>query len=674
MQAIISEWNPVTRARRFHSPLVDVHWVAFLVSFGVYVFTLAPGFVLGDSGELIAGALTLGIVHPPGYSLYLLAGRLFLALPIPGDIAWRMNLFTALCGACAVSLFCLLLKRILVRLSVIDPIASVSALGGALLFAFSKTWWSQCVITEVYSLQMAIVAGVLLAIERNRFDVGCFLMGLALIAHPGSVLVLPILVWGILRDTQFSPSRTLSNLFLFAVGVSPALYLFLRGTGEPWQDWGMIGSFGDAVNHLLRREYGGLDWNRYVALGWMLERYSFSIVEQWSVLGVAAAVAGFVALRRLRPSLSDLWLAGFVLTGPLAVVLLTGLLSPSQRMDIEPFCLLSYLFPAGLMSVAVAVFLSRFPALTIMAVICLLGVVTVSNGQKVSQTGNSVPEEYVRLLLEDIPGKARIVPLKDSTSYALDYAGAEKRLPDGIQICRFVPRLEMTPVEYIESLSDDGATVLTDLVPGTWSLRRRMEPTPLWMRIREEPVDTIPQSVVEELTAGFAGIRDAIRGRQSIDPTGFERLATSTHFVDVAILLEEHGRTRESQALYEEALVWNPYQVEAHLRLADRALDQRQFERTQRHLSVALRTAPFHVPAYVLRGRLKLLQGDIEAAISDWERAGKLDPKDEVSKLLLAKVYMEIGEKTTAQEVLYELLRVHPENTEARRLLAEIHR
>ena len=46
----------------------------------VYILTLAPGVVGLDSAELITGAHTLGVVHPTGYPLYLLIGKLFNAL------------------------------------------------------------------------------------------------------------------------------------------------------------------------------------------------------------------------------------------------------------------------------------------------------------------------------------------------------------------------------------------------------------------------------------------------------------------------------------------------------------------------------------------------------------------------------------------------------------------
>lgn len=43
-----------------------------------YLTALSPGVGGGDSGELTAAALELGIAHPPGYPLYVWLGHLFM--------------------------------------------------------------------------------------------------------------------------------------------------------------------------------------------------------------------------------------------------------------------------------------------------------------------------------------------------------------------------------------------------------------------------------------------------------------------------------------------------------------------------------------------------------------------------------------------------------------------
>jgi hypothetical protein len=69
--------------------------LVFLISFTVYLKTLCPTVYVGDSGELIAAAYTLGIPHPPGYPLFTILGKVFITLIPIGSIAYRVNLLSA---------------------------------------------------------------------------------------------------------------------------------------------------------------------------------------------------------------------------------------------------------------------------------------------------------------------------------------------------------------------------------------------------------------------------------------------------------------------------------------------------------------------------------------------------------------------------------------------------
>ena len=70
----------------------------FLGSLVLYIRTLAPSLLFGDSAEFQTIAHTLGIGHPTGYPVYVLLARLFTLLPI-GEVAYRVNLFSAFCAA-----------------------------------------------------------------------------------------------------------------------------------------------------------------------------------------------------------------------------------------------------------------------------------------------------------------------------------------------------------------------------------------------------------------------------------------------------------------------------------------------------------------------------------------------------------------------------------------------
>lgn len=73
--------------------------IVFLVSFSLYVATLAPGPIPGDPSEYIFVPHILGIAHPPGYALYTLIAKLWQTIVRVGTIAYRTNLLAAFAGA-----------------------------------------------------------------------------------------------------------------------------------------------------------------------------------------------------------------------------------------------------------------------------------------------------------------------------------------------------------------------------------------------------------------------------------------------------------------------------------------------------------------------------------------------------------------------------------------------
>ena len=225
-----------------------------LASFAVYWRTCAPDITWAhhgaDGGDLLAAVRVLGIPHPPGYPLYVLAARLFALLPV-GNFAFRLNLFSACCAALAVVCLYLWLRATLGALAVHDShLAAWASAAASLLLAFSPLFWSQALITEVYALNALCVALCLLLLSRwqtaqRRGGSGygalallALLFGLGLGNHPTLLLLLPVLLW----STSPSPLRGRANLMAavpaFLIGLSIYLYLPLRASAGPLINWG----------------------------------------------------------------------------------------------------------------------------------------------------------------------------------------------------------------------------------------------------------------------------------------------------------------------------------------------------------------------------------------------------------------------------------------------------
>ncbi len=162
-------------------------WVATLVSFAVYFYTLGPSVGLEDSGELATASAHLGVPHPPGYPFWTLCTwvfcRLFSFVTYMGhpNPAWAVSCCSAVFGALAAGCTAMLICRSAgdfvfnkrrdslfgdVGASLSDYLCFGGGVGGALAFAFSPVEWSQSTIVEIYSLNSLFLMLVFLLSYR----------------------------------------------------------------------------------------------------------------------------------------------------------------------------------------------------------------------------------------------------------------------------------------------------------------------------------------------------------------------------------------------------------------------------------------------------------------------------------------------------------------------------
>jgi hypothetical protein len=229
----------------------------FLLTFLVYMRTLAPGVYGFDSAELATGVFTQGIVHPPGYPLYLLIGKLFTFLPFR-DVAYRLNLMSAFFA----SLTVLLLYQVMVNIFENRFAAWVSAF----LFAISNYFWQMALIAEVYTPFTAFLAGDLLVLSlwrktghRKYLLVFSCLYGLTLTTQTSGLLFASAFAWLVLSTPHWKRSHWLlvgPMFLLFLVGLTPNVYLLLRANASPVMDYS--------------KSYSGVDLTTLSGLWWMI--------------------------------------------------------------------------------------------------------------------------------------------------------------------------------------------------------------------------------------------------------------------------------------------------------------------------------------------------------------------------------------------------------------------
>jgi hypothetical protein len=115
-----------------------------------FIVTLRPD-VGGteDSPKFQFVGRVLGTSHSPGYPFYAMATWAFGWLPI-GTLAWRINLFSAVCGALCCACIFLTARRI--------GVTRLLSIAAALAAATSYPVWSNSITAEVYTLA-AVLSG-----------------------------------------------------------------------------------------------------------------------------------------------------------------------------------------------------------------------------------------------------------------------------------------------------------------------------------------------------------------------------------------------------------------------------------------------------------------------------------------------------------------------------------
>ena len=238
-----------------------------VTTLGLYAFTAAPGVTLEDSGDFINGVLTLGVVHPPGYPLYTVLGHLFSFLPF-GELAYRVNLFSALWGALCLGILFLNFRILNIQI--------VYATFTSLFLGFTSVFWSKTGVTEVYSFNAFLLAAVVFWILNYNRDkkawqlylTGLF-TGLALANHY-PLAILSGLGLLFLLDRKDLGQTEIFKAFLFLVlGVTPYLYLFIQAYNTDLQyNFGKISNIQMVIDHILRsydsNEHGGTYWDKLI--------------------------------------------------------------------------------------------------------------------------------------------------------------------------------------------------------------------------------------------------------------------------------------------------------------------------------------------------------------------------------------------------------------------------
>ena len=226
------------------------------VVFAIYLSTMAPVVYVGDSGELTAGAFSLGIPHASGFPLYSLLGKMFCMIPI-GSIGFRMNLMSAFFSALTVGLIYIIILRI--------TSSALSSAVAASYLAFMPLFWSQTVFAEVYPLHAFFVALIIRLLwwwdenkEFYRLLLFVFIVGLSFGNHMQTVMLAPPVLYLIFSGNKQSllnfTNFIIISLF-FSLALSLYLYLPIRTEAGAAIHWGDPNTIERFFAHVTTKSY-----------------------------------------------------------------------------------------------------------------------------------------------------------------------------------------------------------------------------------------------------------------------------------------------------------------------------------------------------------------------------------------------------------------------------------
>lgn len=272
--------------------LISAFLASFLLTLSTQFPCIAP---YRDSGEMATTINLLGIIHPPGYPLYALLGKIFILLVPFANIAYRLNLlsgiFTALSAVFIIQIFWILAglhPAAETKEPVhdkIDPRGIPPKHGGwfaatmlSLLvpasFVTSYLQWYLSLVSEMYTFNIFLATLLIYMVVRILFSTGlnipllflvAFISGLStgnrmeiLLLVPGILLFLLLYLKSHSKTGTFDYYSLVIKLSLFfLLGLSVYLYLPLRSSQNPLFDWNHPATFEKLFSTLTRKTHGG---------------------------------------------------------------------------------------------------------------------------------------------------------------------------------------------------------------------------------------------------------------------------------------------------------------------------------------------------------------------------------------------------------------------------------
>jgi hypothetical protein len=489
--------------------LADV--LVAVAALGLYVSTLAPTILPADAGEFQLVSYVLGIAHPPGYPLYTMLAKLFTFIPL-GDVAYRVNLFSAVSSALALVVLACAVRRM--TGSYIAGWIAAAGLG------LAPTFWAQSTTANIRSLTALFTAlqmGALIAYAESSASehlvTFALVLGLGITHHTSLVpLIVPYGAFLLVTVPELlrKPRAWLRPGLAFVLSLSVLVYLPLRSMMRPVFDPQPIRTLSSFFEHVLALGFRG-DMLYFVQPTVLLSRIrvlgnilTFQFGTVWVVLGLWGAL--MMLLRRWRLLL----LCGgvFMVNAALAVTYR----APQTVEYLMPAYVALALMCAYGAWVAYEWLRSRPRPLKalgtlFLAAVLLLPVLRLThNWSSFAELSRDLSaREYAEGLLTQAPRDARILSNWHHAT-ALWYLQYVEGVRPDVEVAYVYPQgaepIAQTWVRRLEASSAERATLVTNQYPEFGTLSQSFHPFAGAWLVQAGPVFTAPPSA-EPLDAVF---------------------------------------------------------------------------------------------------------------------------------------------------------------------------
>ncbi len=288
----------------------------FAGAFGFYLLGMSPSVSVGDAGEFITAAGTMGVPHAPGYPTYVVTAHAFQRLIPWANPAYRVNLFSTFAAALSVAGIFLVAR--------LAGLGTTAALSSALLFLFSRAPTLSGRGSEVFALHALFLVAVIAAAMERRLILMALIWGVGMGNHQTLLFVIPGLLMYCRASRQWPSMRQgLWMATAAAVGLGTYGFIYMRALRRPFLDVGNGSSLEKLWRIFTRADYGSLT----LALGTApersvansarhLARFTTGMAAQVTWVGLLAIAAGVWLWFRKDPARGRLLFVNFLCLGP----------------------------------------------------------------------------------------------------------------------------------------------------------------------------------------------------------------------------------------------------------------------------------------------------------------------------------------------------------------------